>query len=167
MSKINEAYTLHGSYEEIYNHGGTTGDYYNINSSNYAGTAINDASKPDIGYTYWTKNFYRVTTVGSDIDGDKIASAVAILGAKLTINIGEISGKSETVRLEIGICVSRPANYQSETLHNRPATTWKTITTSGYETIEIHDISKPQAEKILEPEKKKPGQRSNISFFPV
>ena len=149
MSKINEAYTLHGSYEEIYNHGGTTGDYYYTNSYNYAGTAINDASKPDSGYTYWTKNFYRVTTVGSDIDGDKIASAVAILGATLTINIGEISGKNETVRLAIGICTSRPANYQSETLHNRPATTWKTITTSGYETIKIQDISKPQAEKIL------------------
>lgn len=149
MSRINEAYTLHGSYEEIYNHAGTQGDDYNINSSNYAGTAIKDSSKPDYGYIYWTKNFYRVTTVGSDIDGDKIASAVAILGQKLTINIGEISGKNETVRLAIGICTSRPSNYQSETLHNRPATTWQTITTSGYETIEIQDISKPQAEKIL------------------
>nr|DAG50958.1 MAG TPA: Interferon alpha/beta receptor 1, Interferon I interferon signaling complex [Caudoviricetes sp.] len=149
MSRINEAYTLHGSYEEIYNHGGTTGDYYNINSSNYAGTAINDSGMPDVGYVYWTKNFYRVTTVGSDIDGDKIASAVAILGAKLRIGVGSISGRNETVRLAIGICTSRPANYQSETLHNRPATTWKTITTSGYETIEIQDVSKPQAEKIL------------------
>lgn len=149
MSKINEAYTLHGSYEEIYNHGGTTGDYYNINSSNYAGTAINDSGRPDFGYTYWTKNFYRVSTVGSDIDGDKIASAVVILGATLRIGVGYISGSGETVRLAIGICTSRPANYQPETLHKRPATTWKTITTSGYETIEIKDISKSQAEKIL------------------
>ena len=75
-----------------------------------------------------------------------------------------ISGSNETVRLAIGICTSRPVNYQSETLHNRPATTWKTITTSGYETIEIQDISKPQAEKILEPEKRK---RANLQQFLV
>ena len=149
MSNIKEEYTLQGSCEEVYNHGGTTNDYYNYNPSNYAGTSIDDSGNPGVGYVYWTKDYYRVSTIGNDIDGDKIASAAEILGATLRISVGAVSGGSATARLEIGLCTSRPANYQPETLHNRPATTWKTITTSGYETIEILDISKSQAEKIL------------------
>lgn len=150
MSQLSTTQIPIGVYREEYNHTGTIGDYYYTSTRNYAGIKYTDDSRPSYGYTYWTRTTYRVVTMGYDAEADKIAAATMVLGPKIKISIGSISGtSSSSLKLAVGILSARPANYQTETMYGQSAATWKTIETTGLETVEITAIQKADLVKIL------------------
>ena len=149
MSEIKENFTTYGTYYKTYDRNGTISSGYYSESNKKIGVYYYDDSMSNISFTYWERKIFRVTTIGSDTDGDKISSASLILTPKLTIKVGAVNGDNTKVKFSVGICTSKPDNYSEETLYNRSASTLKTVETTGSETIEITDISKSQAENIL------------------
>ena len=147
MSNFKEDFVIkYFTYEESYNHVGTTGHSYNRNGKYYVGTKIYDNG--DTSAPYWTRTYYRGTTVGATGPADYIAAAETIILPTIKITVGTVYG-AESVRINVGLCSSLPDNTQNETLHNRTATTLETITTSGNETISITGLTRDQVDKIL------------------
>lgn len=150
MSQLTKTQTLIGVKREEYNHAGSTDDYYTTSPKDYAGILYTDSSKPSHGYTYWSRTTYRVVTMGFDVDADRIEAAAMVLTPKIKISIGSIQGtSSSSIKLAVGIFTARPADYKAETLYKQPTTTWKTIETTGMETVEISSITKAELVKIL------------------
>lgn len=150
MSELSTTQTLIGVKREEYNHAGSTDDYYTTSPKNYAGILYTDSSKPSHGYTYWSRTTYRVVTMGFDADADQIEAAMMVLTPKIKISVGSIQGtSSSSIELAVGIFTARPADYKAETLYKQPTTTWKTIETTGMETVEISSITKAELVKIL------------------
>lgn len=150
MSELSTTQTLIGVKREEYNHAGSTDDYYTTSPKNYAGILYTDSSKPSHGYTYWSRTTYRVVTMGFDADADQIEAAMMVLTPKIKISVGSIQGtSSSSIKLAVGIFTARPADYKAETLYKQPTTIWKTIETTGMETVEISSITKAELVKIL------------------
>lgn len=150
MSELSTTQTLIGVKREEYNHAGSTDDYYTTSPKNYAGILYTDSSKPSHGYTYWSRTTYRVVTVGFDADADRIEAAMMVLTPKIKISVGSIQGtSSSSIKLAVGIFTARPTDYKAETLYKQPTTNWKTIETTGMETVEISSITKAELVKIL------------------
>lgn len=150
MSELSTTQTLIGVKREEYNHAGSTDDYYTTSPKNYAGILYTDSSKPSHGYTYWSRTTYRVVTMGFDADADRIEAAMMVLTPKIKISVGSIQGtSSSSIKLAVGIFTARPTDYKAETLYKQPTTNWKTIETTGMETVEISSITKAELVKIL------------------
>lgn len=150
MSKLSTTQRLIGVKREEYNYAGTIGDHYKTSTKDYAGIEYSDRSKPSNGYTYWSRTTYRVVTMGFDAEADRIEAATMVLGPKIKISIGSIQGTSNSsIKLAVGIFTARPADYEAETLYKQPAATWKTIETTGMETVEISSITKAELVRIL------------------
>ena len=77
MSNFKEDFVIkYFTYEESYNHVGTTGHSYNRNGKYYVGTKIYDNG--NTSSPYWTRTSYRGTTVGATGPADYIAAAETI-----------------------------------------------------------------------------------------
>lgn len=150
MSELSTTQRLIGVKREEYNYAGTIGDYYKTSTKDYAGIEYSDRSKPSNGYTYWSRTTYRVVTMGFNAEADRIEAATMVLGPKIKISIGSIQGTSNSsIKLAVGIFTARPVDYEAETLYKQSATTWKTIESTGMETVEIASITKAELVRML------------------